>query len=55
MENDISLEYLKRIIEGNIEAADCERVSRIKCRLSISSGLGKICYCSLKLCNDRDV
>ena len=44
VENDISLEILKRIIEENLEVAGGERVKRIKYRFPISSGQGKICY-----------
>lgn len=55
MENNISLRFLKRIIEENIEVANREMVTHIKYRFHISSGNGRICYRSFKLCNDCDV
>ena len=55
VENDISLEILKRIIEENLEAANTERVTYIKYRFPISLGHSKICYRSFKLRNDHDV
>ena len=53
VEHDISLEFLKKIIEENLKAA--ERVTCIKYRFSISLGHSKICYRLFKLQNDRDV